>query len=82
MVVVSSVSAGAQERATDAALGALSGALVAGPVGLVAGGVIGFMAGPNIARGLGFKRRHAFRTRSASNRHDEGRHDDGRNDGH
>src|SRR6516164_1748858 len=36
----------AQERAGDAALGALSGAVVLGPVGAVAGAVIGFTAGP------------------------------------
>jgi hypothetical protein len=35
----------AQERAGDAALGALSGAVVLGPVGAVAGAVIGFTAG-------------------------------------
>ncbi len=40
----------AQERAGNAALGAVSGALVFGPVGLVAGAVIGYTAGPAIAR--------------------------------
>jgi hypothetical protein len=40
----------AQERAGSAALGALSGALVLGPVGLVAGAVIGYTAGPEIGR--------------------------------
>src|SRR5215468_3709547 len=40
----------AQERAGDAALGALSGAVVLGPVGAVAGAVIGFTAGPAISR--------------------------------
>src|SRR5215469_8639255 len=39
----------AQERAGDAALGALSGAVVLGPVGAVAGAVIGFTAGPAIS---------------------------------
>jgi uncharacterized membrane protein YdjX (TVP38/TMEM64 family) len=42
--------AGAQERAGSAALGALSGGLVFGPVGLVAGAVVGYTAGPSIAR--------------------------------
>src|SRR6266851_4101860 len=41
--------AGAQERTGDAALGALADAVVAGPFGLVAGGVVGYTAGPGIA---------------------------------
>lgn len=40
----------AGERVGDAALGALSGALVFGPVGLVAGAVVGYTAGPAISR--------------------------------
>jgi hypothetical protein len=40
----------AEERVGDAALGALSGAVVLGPVGLVAGAVVGYTAGPAIAR--------------------------------
>ena len=47
------IAAGAQERVGDAALGALSGALVDGPIGLVAGGVVVFTAGPSIARSWG-----------------------------
>ena len=35
----------AQERVGDAALGALSGAVVLGPVGAVAGAVVGYTAG-------------------------------------
>jgi len=50
--------ASAGERVNDMALGAASGALVAGPVGLVAGGVIGYVAGPDIGRGLGIRRHH------------------------
>ncbi|WGD54277.1 hypothetical protein QA641_10465 [Bradyrhizobium sp. CB1650] len=42
----------AQERAGSAALGAVSGAVVLGPVGAVAGAVIGYTAGPSIARSL------------------------------
>jgi hypothetical protein len=40
----------AQERAGDAALGALSGAVVLGPIGAVAGAVVGYTAGPSISR--------------------------------
>ncbi len=39
----------ADSRVVDGVLGAGAGALVAGPVGLVAGGVIGYSAGPNIS---------------------------------
>ena len=45
-----SFEAKAQGRAGDAALGALSGAVVLGPVGAVAGAFIGYAAGPSIAR--------------------------------
>jgi hypothetical protein len=48
----------AGERVLDGALGAASGGIVFGPVGLVAGGLTGFVAGPNIARGLGLGGRH------------------------
>ncbi len=47
--------ASAQERAGDAALGALSGAVVLGPVGAVAGAVVGFTAGPSIAHSWGLR---------------------------
>jgi hypothetical protein len=52
--------ANAGERVLDGALGGVSGAIVFGPVGLVAGGLTGYVAGPSIARGLGLKghRRH------------------------
>ena len=46
----------AQERAGDAALGALSGAVVLGPLGAVAGAVIGYTAGPAIASSWGLRR--------------------------
>ncbi|MHB0769395.1 hypothetical protein [Bradyrhizobium sp. 5.13L] len=48
-------SAIAQERAGDAALGALSGAVVLGPVGAVAGALVGYTAGPSIARSWGLR---------------------------
>ena len=49
-LAVMSSPAMAQERVGDAALGALSGAVVLGPIGAVAGAVVGFTAGPSIAR--------------------------------
>ncbi len=55
----------AQERVGDAALGGLSGAIVLGPVGAVAGIVVGYAAGPAISRSWGLKRsdsRYADRT--------------------
>jgi hypothetical protein len=48
-----SLKANAQERAGSAALGAVSGAIVLGPVGAVAGAFIGYSAGPAIARSWG-----------------------------
>jgi hypothetical protein len=48
-----SLEANAQERAGSAAIGAVSGAVVLGPVGAVAGALIGFTAGPAIARSWG-----------------------------
>jgi hypothetical protein len=48
-----SVGASAQERAGSAALGAVSGAVVLGPVGAVAGALIGYTAGPAIAHSWG-----------------------------
>lgn len=45
-----------QERAGDAALGGLSGAIILGPVGAVAGIVVGYAAGPAISRSWGLKR--------------------------
>jgi hypothetical protein len=46
----------AGERVGEAALGALSGAVVLGPVGAVAGAVIGYTAGPAIADSWGLRR--------------------------
>jgi hypothetical protein len=65
-----SYGANAQERAGSAALGAVSGAVVLGPVGAVAGAFIGYTAGPAIARSWGAgrsaSRAHARRTAQAS----------------
>jgi hypothetical protein len=51
-----SFEASAQERAGSAALGAVSGAVVLGPVGAVAGAFIGYAAGPAIAHSWGVGR--------------------------
>ena len=51
----------AQERAGDAALGAVSGALVLGPIGAVAGAVIGYTAGPSISNSWGIRHSSAPR---------------------
>jgi len=58
-----SFEARAQERAGSAALGAVSGAVVLGPLGAVAGAFIGYSAGPAIAHSWGV-RRFASRQRS------------------
>jgi hypothetical protein len=63
MLLVASSAAFAQERATDAALGAVSGALVLGPIGAVAGAFIGYSAGPSISRSWGVDRSRSARHR-------------------
>ena len=50
--------ASAAERTGDAALGALAGAVVLGPIGLVAGAAVGYTAGPSIASSWGLRRPH------------------------
>src|SRR5262245_11413645 len=52
-----STAAVAGERATDAALGAVSGAVVLGPIGAVAGAFIGYTAGPSMSRAWGVRGR-------------------------
>lgn len=42
----------AQERAGSAAIGVVAGALILGPVGAIAGGLVGYTAGPEMSRGL------------------------------
>jgi hypothetical protein len=56
LVSLAPLGALAQERVGDAALGGLSGAIVLGPVGAVAGIVVGYAAGPAISRSWGLKR--------------------------
>jgi len=61
VVVIAGLSvyeANAQERAGSAALGAVSGAVVLGPVGAVAGALIGYTAGPAIAHSWGVGHSH------------------------
>jgi hypothetical protein len=63
----------AQERAVDGLLGALAGAVVAGPIGLVAGGVTGVTAGPAISSSWGLSGRthhHHYYHRRAYRRAD------------
>src|SRR3954468_4511798 len=47
------------QRARDAALGAVAGAVVLGPVGAVAGAFVGYTAGPSISRSWGVRGRSA-----------------------
>lgn len=61
LALLMSSAAKAGERAGDAALGALSGAVVLGPIGAVAGAVVGYTAGPRIADSWGMRRRAAAR---------------------
>jgi hypothetical protein len=56
LTLLSSAATADEHRGGDAALGALSGAVVLGPVGAVAGAVVGYAAGPSIARSWGFRR--------------------------
>lgn len=56
LLAPSAVLAQEQHRAGDAALGALSGAVVLGPIGAVAGAFVGYSAGPAIARSWGIDR--------------------------
>ena len=71
-----SFEAKAQERAGSAALGAVSGAVVLGPVGAVAGALIGYTAGPAIAHSWGVghptSRPRARRVTQASAGNEEG----------
>jgi hypothetical protein len=57
MALTVSTAAVAGERATDAALGAVSGAVVLGPIGAVAGAFIGYTAGPSMSRAWGVRGR-------------------------
>ena len=54
--MMSSNALAGEHRGGDAALGALSGAVVFGPVGALAGALVGFTAGPGIAQSWGLRR--------------------------
>jgi hypothetical protein len=56
----------ADERVGDAALGAVSGAVVLGPIGALAGAAIGFTAGPAIASAWGVRRSESRRARQSA----------------
>ena len=63
--VMSATALAGERRGGDAALGALSGAVVFGPVGALAGALVGFTAGPGIAQSWGLRSstpRHARRS--------------------
>jgi len=65
-LLLAPAAAKAGERVTGAAVGAVAGAVAAGPVGFIGGGIIGYVAGPQIACEIGVKRcyRHARYRRS------------------
>lgn len=75
LIMTVSTAASAGERATGAALGAVSGAVVLGPVGAVAGAFIGYTAGPSISRAWGVRgnssARQPRRTASKNTRYRE-----------
>jgi hypothetical protein len=54
--LISSQALAGEHRGGDAALGALAGAVVLGPVGAIAGAAVGYTAGPAIAHSWGFRR--------------------------
>jgi hypothetical protein len=55
LALISAQARADEHRPGDAALGALSGAVVFGPIGAVAGAVVGYTAGPSIAHSWGFR---------------------------
>lgn len=59
----------AQKRKTgNAAMGAAAGLVVAGPVGAVVGAGVGWVAGEDIARGMGIKKKKRYWVDSRGNR--------------
>jgi hypothetical protein len=68
MLLVLAPSAAIAQRAGDAALGAVAGAVVLGPVGAVAGAFVGYTAGPSISRSWGLEGSRSSRHRRQSSR--------------
>jgi hypothetical protein len=56
------------QRAGDAALGAVAGAVMLGPVGAVAGAFVGYTAGPSISRSWGLEGSRSSRHRRQASR--------------
>ncbi|HEY7300700.1 MAG TPA: hypothetical protein VH684_22615 [Xanthobacteraceae bacterium] len=69
-VVLIPASADARHRAGNAAIGAVAGGVVFGPVGALAGAAVGYTAGEGIARDWGFRHhsRSPHRARHTQNR--------------
>ncbi|WKA26698.1 DNA-directed RNA polymerase subunit N [Bradyrhizobium roseum] len=66
LLLVLAPSSALAQRAGDAALGAVAGAVVLGPVGAVAGAFVGYTAGPSISRSWGLEGSRSSRRRQAS----------------
>lgn len=68
LLLVLAPSAALAQRAGDAALGAVAGAVVLGPVGAVAGAFVGYTAGPAISRSWGLEGSRSSRQRRQASR--------------
>jgi len=68
MLLVLASSSALAQRAGDAALGAVAGAVVLGPVGAVAGAFVGYTAGPSISRSWGLEGSRSSRQRRQASR--------------
>ena len=58
LMLTTAMASAHETRMGDAALGATAGMLVAGPIGLVAGGAIGYTQGPHISHHIFHGDRH------------------------
>ena len=68
MLLVIAPSAALAQRAGDAALGAVAGAIVLGPIGAVAGAFVGYSAGPSISRSWGLDGSRSSRQRQQASK--------------